>query len=320
MYRTPHNEQAEWGGTTYQPQSPSISSLGDYPQQTLIGRQGPDGHQASGMNPSSQVPFLASYSDDLFNPPLRAPSVPSVPIFSLPEVHFPQNSNAYTQPPDTFPRVRAFRPDVPPHFPCAFPAHSSSRPASAPPAPSSPLIVYNTTNFSVPVFNPLSIQLPYSPHNSSLIPPPFIAPMNMPHQSIPNAPSHALPFPSYNPPVQYVYCLPGPSTPFSPTPSHSTSHISSKTLPSVSHISLLNSKSDFHTWDEGVTSLLRHLGLLGHILDPSEPLDPSRPDRVPLSEPVLPASPTPAKLAAFTRWWDNDNIAQHVFRCAHCRF
>jgi len=33
------------------------------------------------------------------------------------------------------------------------------------------------------------------------------------------------------------------------------------------HISLLNSKPNFHTWDEGVTSLLCHLGLLGHILD-----------------------------------------------------
>jgi len=88
MYRTPPNKQAEWGGTTYQPQSPLVSSIGDYPQQTLIGQQGPDGHQASGMNPSSQVPFTASYSDDLFNPTLWAPSVSSVPIFSLPEVHF----------------------------------------------------------------------------------------------------------------------------------------------------------------------------------------------------------------------------------------
>jgi len=105
-----------------------------------------------------------------------------------------------------------------------------------------------------------------------------------------------------------------PSAPFSPLHSSSpfSSHTSSKTLPSVSHISLLNSKSDFHTWDEGITSLLRHLGLLGHILDPSEPLDPSRPDRVPFPEPILPASPTPTKLIAFTRWWDDDNIAQHV--------
>ena len=47
-------------------------------------------------------------------------------------------------------------------------------------------------------------------------------------------------------------------------------------------------------------------------MDPSEPLDPSRPDRVPLPEPVLPASPTPAELTAFTHWWDNDNVAQHV--------
>ncbi|KAF8805601.1 hypothetical protein BYT27DRAFT_7021205, partial [Phlegmacium glaucopus] len=83
-------------------------------------------------------------------------------------------------------------------------------------------------------------------------------------------------------------------------------------LPSVTHISLLNSKSDFYTWDEGVTSLLRHLGLLGHILDPTEPVDPSRPDCIPIPEPLLPTSPTPVELAAFTRWWDDDNVAQHV--------
>ena len=321
MYRTPPNEQAEWGGTTYQPQSPSVSSIGNYPQQTLIGRQGPDGHQASGMNPSSQVPFTASYSNDLFNPTLRAPSVSSVPIFSLPEVHFPPNSRAYTQPHDTFSRVRAFHADVPPHFSRTSPIAFSSRPArpaTAPPAPSSPLPFHNVASSSIPFFNPLSIQLPYFPHTSSLIPPPFVTPHvpGMPHQSHQPAsntlsyasqPSSAL----YNPPIQYVYCLPASSSPLSSS-SHFPSHTSSKTLPSISHISLLNSKSDFHTWDEGVTSLLHHLGLLGHILGLSEPLDPSRPDRMPLPEPVLLASPTPAELTAFTRWWDDDNIAQHV--------
>ena len=191
-----------------------------------------------------------------------------------------------------------------------------ARPATAPPAPFSPLPFHNITSFPIPVFNPLSIQLPYSAHTSSLIPPPFVVPYvsGIPHQPIMNTPLHALPPPStalHNPPIQYVYCLPTPSAPFSPT-SHSSSHTPSRTLPSVSHISILNSKSDFHTWDEGVTSLLRHLGLLGHILDPSEPLDLSRPDRVPLPEPILPASPTPAALTAFTRWWDDDNIAQHV--------
>jgi len=242
MYQTPPNEQAEWGGTTYQPQSPLVSSHGDYPQHTLIGRQGPDGHQASGMNPSSQVPFLASYSDDLFNPPLQAPSVSSVPIFSLPEVHFPQNSGVYTQPPDTFPRVRAFHADTPPHFSRTFPIHSSSRPASAPPAPSSLVLVHNMTSLSIPVFNPLSIQLPYSPHTLSLIPPPFIAPhvSNMPYQPVSNTPSHSHALPFSSAPVQYVYCLPTPLTPFSSAPfqlpSHSTSHTSSKMLPSVSHI------------------------------------------------------------------------------------
>jgi len=99
MYRTsPHNEQAEWRGSMYPPQSPLMSLIGDYPQQTLIGWQGPNGNQPSGMNPSSQVPFLASYSDDLFNPTLRGPLVPN---FSLPEVHFSQNSRSYQCPTDS---------------------------------------------------------------------------------------------------------------------------------------------------------------------------------------------------------------------------
>jgi len=132
MYQTPpHNEQAEWGGSTHQPQSSSISSIGNYPQQTLIGQQGPaNGNQASSMNPSSQVPFLALYSDDLFNPSFREPSVPSIQKFSLAEVHFSQNSSAYTQPPNTFPCVQTFCPDIPPHFPLAFPINSSSWPGS----------------------------------------------------------------------------------------------------------------------------------------------------------------------------------------------
>ena len=250
----PHNEQAEWGGATYPPQSPSMSLIGDYPQQTLIGWQGPDGNQPSSINPSSQVLFLALYSNNLFNPTLRGPLVPN---FSLPEVHFSQNSNTYIQPPNTFPCAQTFCPDVPPHFSHNFPINSPSWPkthtwpAMAPPAPFSPLPFHNVTSFPIPVFNPLSIQLPYSAHTSSFIPPPFIAPYvsSMPHQSVINTLSHT-PLPPltalHNPPLQYVYCLPVPLAPFSPT-SHSSSHTPSKTLPSVSHISLLNSKSNFHT-------------------------------------------------------------------------
>ncbi|KAF8815771.1 hypothetical protein BYT27DRAFT_7078954, partial [Phlegmacium glaucopus] len=47
-------------------------------------------------------------------------------------------------------------------------------------------------------------------------------------------------------------------------------------------------------------------------MDPSETPDPSRPDRIPAPLPLLPVSPTPADLTALTRWWDDDNAAQHV--------
>ena len=71
-------------------------------------------------------------------------------------------------------------------------------------------------------------------------------------------------------------------------------------------------KADFFAWDEGVTSLLHANGLIGHILDPMDPIDPTRPDRVPSVMPVLPLSPTSADITCLTRWWDSDNIAQHI--------
>jgi len=120
------------------------------------------------------------------------------------------------------------------------------------------------------------------------------------------------PFVPNNPSVQYVYCLPPPSSTSSALPSFFSPHVTPKTLPSVTHISLLNSKSDFYAWDKGVTAFLCHLGLLGHILDSLAILDPSRPDRFPVPEPVLSASPTTAELSASKQWWDNDNVAQHV--------
>jgi Reverse transcriptase (RNA-dependent DNA polymerase) len=103
-------------------------------------------------------------------------------------------------------------------------------------------------------------------------------------------------------PTQYVYYVPSPS-PQSFAP---------KTLPSVAHIPILTSKVDFFPWDEAVTSLLRANGIIGHILDPLEPVDPSRPDQIPISMPVLPATPTQADLADLSRWWDTDNTAQHI--------
>ena len=85
-----------------------------------------------------------------------------------------------------------------------------------------------------------------------------------------------------------------------------------KPLPTVTHIPLLTSKLDFFAWDEGVTSLIRANGLIGHVLDPSEPVDPNHPDRVPTLVPTLSMHPTPQDIAALNRWWDDDNIAQHI--------
>jgi hypothetical protein len=94
---------------------------------------------------------------------------------------------------------------------------------------------------------------------------------------------------------------------------HSTSSpTTSKTLPTVSHIPVLTSKSNFFAWDEGVTSLLHANGLLGHIMDPSEPIDLSQPDRMASPLPTLPPAPLREEIDVFNSWWDRDNVAQHI--------
>ena len=87
---------------------------------------------------------------------------------------------------------------------------------------------------------------------------------------------------------------------------------SSKTLPTVTHIQILNSKSDFFLWDDGVQALIRANGLIGHILEPSAYVDPSRPDLAPTPLPVLSMSSTPPEIEASNRWWAEDNIVQHI--------
>jgi len=148
---------------------------------------------------------------------------------------------------------------------------------------------------------PPHLQPPPIPHNTR----PRVLPFETRHQAqfsfqpqpVPVAPVF---YPSAHQP-QYVYCVP-PSV----YPSPSSSQHFPKALPSVSHISLLNSKTDFYSWDEGVTSLLHHLGLLGHILDPAQP------DRIPVPLPILHPGSSQAETAAYTRWWDDNNVAQHV--------
>ena len=87
---------------------------------------------------------------------------------------------------------------------------------------------------------------------------------------------------------------------------------SSKTLPTVTHITILTSKLDFFAWDEGVTSLIRANNLFGHIQDPSARVDPTRPDLAPSPPPILTTTSSVREIEASNRWWADDNIAQHI--------
>ena len=80
----------------------------------------------------------------------------------------------------------------------------------------------------------------------------------------------------------------------------------------ITSIPILNLKTNFYAWDEGVTTVLHHLGIYGHILDPMALVDVHCPDLSPSRRPVLSDPPTPLELASFTRWNDNNNVVQYV--------
>jgi hypothetical protein len=82
----------------------------------------------------------------------------------------------------------------------------------------------------------------------------------------------------------------------------------------VSSIPLLHSDSNFFAWDEAVCTLLRSLGLYGHILDATMSLDPQpwSPDLLPAIKPELSQPPTSSESAAFNVWMENDNVAQYI--------
>jgi hypothetical protein len=297
------NEQHVWGGTVYH--YPDSSSNLNIEQPALVGPQDP----APAFPPSSQVPFIASSSDDLFHPdsggpsfvPYRLPPVPNIHAYNPNYPHFsqiPNNRNHLSQPP----RFLPYSPSVssynnpnfiipPPHYPQQN-YHQNSNQSHYQSPPTNP--PYHSQ------YNPLGPPPPIPPKPSSLFPTSSSAYIPVPNQKFQNS--------SLSPnPVQYVYCLPPPSTlpavPSSPP---------SKPLPSVSHLPTLTNKYDFFAWDEGVTALLRAYGLFGHIMDPLAPLDSSRPDIVPAPLPILPANPSPTDIAALSRWWEADNAAQHI--------
>lgn len=267
------NNQQVWGGQSY-PLGSSADTVGPQAQHTLLPRE----RQEPRFRPSSQAGFIASDSDDLFHP---APGGPSSRVFHLPDVPLPPH-----------PRFRAY-------------SQSSNTLHSRPLPHPSAFTSYNNPSFAIP---------PPLPRPTYHTPPPLPQ----------DARGHLEPSPPIDPHVHptSVRNTPRPlHTPIAqptltqPTCHHhctSNSSPSSKTLPSVTHIPLLTSKSDFSAWDEGVTTLLRANGLFGHILDPSEPMTLSQPRRIPSPPPVLPHRPLPEELDVYNLWWDRDNIAQHI--------
>ena len=110
-----------------------------------------------------------------------------------------------------------------------------------------------------------------------------------------NAAYGAYPFPYYYP-MPPVQPLPKPV----------------RTLPTLMHILLLNSHLDFAPWDSGIQSVLRSLGLIGHIAVTGDPIDPLRPEMMPSHPPNLTQGYDQAVLMAYHQWWDRDTIADHV--------
>ena len=167
---------------------------------------------------------------------------------------------------------------------------------------------YNNPTFAIPPRTPVPVLTRYN--SRPLGPPPPIPPRIRSLSPSPNISahlqhnSHPIPTSSAEPSLPLPTCHGGCHSSSSPNVL--------KTLPTVSHIPVLTAKTDFFAWDEGVTTLLRANGLLGHILDPSDPIDLSRPDRMASPAPILSHRPLAEEISAFNLWWDRDNVAQHV--------
>ena len=327
------NDQQSWGGPRFRPGSGPhtprpASTVHDH--QAFAAHGGPltpratsseEGQQTFVARAPQETRFhqpqervTASSSDNLFMPVPSAqvppsyvynlPAVPANPRFGA--VHhspfsrplpYPSTFSSYHNPSFTIPPPHA----PPPHAPSrAFYSHAPQGPVS--------------NGFPLGPAPPIPSYLP-----------PHVVPSNdVPHfEHHPSGYNH--PQPAYMhsqpaPQATYNHFVPQPALPFSnlplaPSPSPSSSSVLphlSKTLPTVSHISVLTSKQDFFPWDEGVTALIRANGLIGHILDPAAYVDPSRPDLSPSPPPVLNMSSSPRDIEASNRWWAEDNIVQHI--------
>ena len=283
------NDQHAWGGQLFRAARVPSPSLVPQEPTPLPAQRGED------VRPSRlhQGGVTASSSDNLFHPTSH---VPSSHVYRLPDV--PLN-----------PRFLACN-----HSPFSRPL----------PNPSS-FTSYNNPTFVIPpplphYNSPNQVPAPLPPAFPTGVPPP-IPPHYHSHPANTSRPQfdrfqpayiqpQPLPQPTYDPLLPQPHAL-YHHLPLQPS-SLPTVLSSSKTLPTVTHIHILTSKSDFFLWDDGVQALIRANGLIGHILDPSAYVDPNRPDLAPTPLPVLSMSSTPPEIEASNRWWADDNIVQHI--------
>ena len=150
-----------------------------------------------------------------------------------------------------------------------------------------------------------------NPHFHQL-PPHFQPPTFSPSQP------HHFNYPTYHnsqpPPLRYPSQTLAPSLAPDPIFDHSVpySSASAKTLPTVAHIPILSGRTDFGAWNDGVRTLLLHLGYLSHIADPSTFGAFALPDRAASYPPTLSVPPTPIEVSAYRIWWEQDNISSHI--------
>jgi hypothetical protein len=225
--------------------------------------------------------------------------------------------------------------DLPPHLPHNLSPLYDTVPSRMAPyyrgsrsLPSTPVPPPHSTPVPLHVALNDMLNLGNTPSHGGLPPPRSIRPVSTP------------PTPYQRPPTpQYMQCPQTPQTPqrtpvllspahiisprhVSPARSvnshhshriHSNSSDQPKTLPSVMHIPLLTSCKDFGAWVQAVEQTITNLGYYDHICDDDIGDDPARLDLSPSYPPKpLPDLATDAEHRSYSRWWEDDNRAQHV--------
>ena len=137
-------------------------------------------------------------------------------------------------------------------------------------------------------------------------PPPYVyhhgnGPGQLPGYGIPVGGAHHYPY--Y--PNPYYHIPPPPI--YAPPPSPTI-----RSLPTTTHIGILNGQSDFAAWHDGVKALIRHLGGFGHITSMSDPVLPHQPNLSPSAAPLITPQSTQIERDEHTQWWNLDNVIQHV--------